>query len=237
MNKKQDMWKIRRMLGENYHLCEECGFDNGFKTTWKLYAKYAGWIDDGSEPIMTSETHTYEDLYKFAKEHCVWDCDLVVGKASMVVLIIILVIAILNCFWNNKILMGFIWGINVFSIILSTTRFIVSNHNWKITQLKYKERWGRFIEDKTQIGFREDFDWNTRLNLKTEVNGYEVSTVDLGIDHSFGMGNPLYYETMVLEKDGESIDYTDLYCERYSTEEEARKGHKTVVKKVKKGEI
>lgn len=231
MNKKQDMWKIRRMLGENYHLCEELKWnEDKLEEAWRLYEKHRDWLEDGSKPIMTSETHTYEDLYKFAKEHRVWNCDLVVGKVSMVVLIIILVIAILNCFWNNKILMGFIWGINVFSIILSTTRLIVSNHNWKITQLKYKEHWER-------IGFRKDFDWNTRLNLKTEVNGYEVSTVDLGIDHSFGMGNPLYYETMVFKKDGESIDYTDLYCERYSTEEEARKGHKRIVKKVKKGEI
>lgn len=149
---KKDMWEIRKMLGENYHLLEECkwGENNKIIETWKLYAKYAGWIDDGSKPIMTSETHTYEDLCKFAKEHYTWDCDLIVGKVSMVILIIILIIAILNCFWNNKILMGFIWGINTFGIILSTTRLIVSDHNWKITQLKYKERLKKMREDKDE---------------------------------------------------------------------------------------
>jgi hypothetical protein len=48
-----------------------------------------------------------------------------------------------------------------------------------------------------------------------------VSTVFLGIDHNFGNGPPLLFETMVFggEYDG--------YCKRYSTWEEAEGGHKT----------
>lgn len=79
--------------------------------------------------------------------------------------------------------------------------------------------------------FREDFDWNNRLDLKTEIDDYLISTVDLGIDHSFGDGKPLYYETMIFKKDS----YLDLYCERYSTEEEAREGHKRIVRNAKVG--
>lgn len=89
----------------------------------------------------------------------------------------------------------------------------------------------------TACGFREDFDWETRFDLKTEVNGYVVSTVDLGIDHSWGIGEPLYYETMIFKKDSEEIDFTDLYCKRYSTEEQARIGHEEAVKFVKEGKI
>jgi hypothetical protein len=141
---KKDMFEIRRMLGENYHIFETFEYENGYKETWKVYAKYSGWIDDGSKPIMTSETHTYEDLYKFAKEHNVWDCDLIVDKVSIVINIITVIIAALNCFLNNKELRGFIWGTIMFSLIMSFTRIIISNHNWKISELKFKERMKRY---------------------------------------------------------------------------------------------
>lgn len=47
-----------------------------------------------------------------------------------------------------------------------------------------------------------------------------VSTVFLGLDHNFGEGKPLLFETMIFtgEHDG--------YQERYSTWEEAVEGHK-----------
>ena len=86
------------------------------------------------------------------------------------------------------------------------------------------------MEDLSKYGFRKDFNWETRFDLKTEIGDYIVSTVDLGIDHSFGFGEPLYYETMIFEKNyRNSLDYQ----ERYSTEKEARKGHKKAIKYVK----
>lgn len=51
-----------------------------------------------------------------------------------------------------------------------------------------------------KYGFRDDFNWETRFDLKTEIGDYIVSTVDLGLDHSFGDGPPLYYETMIFKK-------------------------------------
>lgn len=92
-------------------------------------------------------------------------------------------------------------------------------------------------EDLTKYGFREDFDWNTRLDLKTKVNGYLVSTVDLGLDHNFGVGEPLYYETMVFELDEDEYikTFEDLYMERYATEEQAKEGHKRIVEMIRKG--
>ena len=84
-------------------------------------------------------------------------------------------------------------------------------------------------------GFREDFDWNNRFDLKTEINGYIVSTVDLGINHNFGGGEPLWYETMIFRKKGKHINYLELYCKRYHTEEEARKGHKEAIELAKNG--
>ena len=87
----------------------------------------------------------------------------------------------------------------------------------------------------TMLGFREDFDWGTRFDLKTNVGEYQVSTVDLGLDHSFGIGKPLYYETMIFKIKNNKIDFDNSldYQVRYSTEEEAREGHKKAIEYVK----
>lgn len=87
--------------------------------------------------------------------------------------------------------------------------------------------------DLTKYGYRKDFNWDTRFDLKNEVDGFIISTVDLGINHNFGAGEPLYYETMIFRKKGNDIDFADLYCERYPTEDEARKGHKRAIDYIK----
>jgi len=52
--------------------------------------------------------------------------------------------------------------------------------------------------------------------------GDHVSTVWLGLDHSFGGdGPPLIFETMIFDRRGESIS-----CDRYATEVEALAGHR-----------
>ncbi len=58
-------------------------------------------------------------------------------------------------------------------------------------------------------------------------SGRVVSTVWLALDHQFGSGPPLIFETMVFESDK---DYTDLDSARYTTEEEAIAGHENMVK-------
>lgn len=89
-------------------------------------------------------------------------------------------------------------------------------------------------------GYREDYDPDNRFDLKTKVEYkgkiYEISTVDLGFDHSFGMGKPLYYETMIFLVDGEKNEFCDFQL-RYSTEEEARISHENIVKAFERGEI
>lgn len=66
-----------------------------------------------------------------------------------------------------------------------------------------------------------------RVVERTELPGdVSVSTVWLGLDHQFGAGPPLIFETMVFggDLDGEQ--------ERYSTEAEARTGHAAMVARV-----
>ena len=61
-------------------------------------------------------------------------------------------------------------------------------------------------------------------------NGYFVSTVWLGLNHNYGEGKPLIFETMVFPEKG---NYSDIYMERYSTEQEAIEGHNRLVEKWK----
>ena len=59
-------------------------------------------------------------------------------------------------------------------------------------------------------------------------DGTTVSTVFLGIDHSFGFGGPsLWFETMVFPHEND-------YTERYETWEQAEEGHARIVEMTKK---
>lgn len=74
--------------------------------------------------------------------------------------------------------------------------------------------WGRWMET------------SDRVVAQTKVGDVRISTVFLGVDHSYEAVKPLLFETMVFEGklDGE--------MNRYCTWEEAEKGHQEMVKKV-----
>lgn len=66
-----------------------------------------------------------------------------------------------------------------------------------------------------------------RVIVKTTIVDVDVSTVFLGIDHSYELGGPpLLYETLVFggPMDGQMM--------RYSTEAQARQGHTHLVQEV-----
>lgn len=94
--------------------------------------------------------------------------------------------------------------------------------------------------DLELFGYRKGFNYETRFNLKTQVGKYEVSTVDLGLNHQFDESlPPLYYETMIFIKGdtfGERYEEEnpfEYYQERYATEEEARIGHQKAIDYIK----
>ena len=76
------------------------------------------------------------------------------------------------------------------------------------------------------------------LDLKSDVElknkKYVVSTIDLfGVNHNFGEGEPLLFETMIFAYDEDNeVNFEDLYCDRYSTKEEAKIGHEEVIKNI-----
>ncbi len=78
--------------------------------------------------------------------------------------------------------------------------------------------WAKLVEDREYKIIKQE----------TLPNGNWVSTVWLGLDHSFGGEKPLIFETMVFSKKG---NFLEKDMARYSTLEEAQKGHEEMVKK------
>lgn len=82
----------------------------------------------------------------------------------------------------------------------------------------------KIVVCKDVVEWAKLFERKNRTIAFNEIDGVRVSTVFLGIDHSYGDGEPLLFETMVFGGDH------DGFCDRYSTKKEAVKGHKRVVK-------
>lgn len=84
--------------------------------------------------------------------------------------------------------------------------------------------------DQVMVAWGKDLADPKKKVVKQETleNGLWISTVWLGLDHNYGEGRPLIFETMVFKKKG---DWSELDMDRYSTEKEAIKGHERMVKK------
>lgn len=81
--------------------------------------------------------------------------------------------------------------------------------------------WGRDFENRLTNG--------GVIGRDTLWNGIWVSTMWMGLDHNFGGGRPLIFESMAFEGPGPRSQ--DLDQDRYSTLEEAKAGHAAMVKK------
>jgi hypothetical protein len=71
---------------------------------------------------------------------------------------------------------------------------------------------------------------------RTRIARCYVSTVWLGLDHSFDDGPPLIFETMIFVprlKDRSRPSSPDCWTERYSTQDQARLGHERVVNRLR----
>lgn len=64
-----------------------------------------------------------------------------------------------------------------------------------------------------------------RIIASDQVNGHHVSTVWLVINHAFTDDRPIQFETMIFS-DHEGCELDHNYQQRYSTETDAKKGHK-----------
>lgn len=79
---------------------------------------------------------------------------------------------------------------------------------------------GSTLKEEDLMAWTKTFETTNRtIALDKLDNDITVSTVFLGLDHGFGDGPPLLFETMVFVGD----DTPDM--DRYSTKEEAIEGH------------
>lgn len=76
------------------------------------------------------------------------------------------------------------------------------------------------------LRWAEWFEHADRIVAVTGNDARRVSTVFLGLDHGFGGGAPVLFETMVF---GGAHDTT---MERYTSWAEAKAGHKRIVREV-----
>lgn len=92
-----------------------------------------------------------------------------------------------------------------------------------IAMSDYYDRDGKTITLEEWIAMVEDDSEGLKRVALSDVNGASVSTVFLGLDHSFGFGDrPVLFETMIFDtKNGDFDNYQWRYC----TEDEALAGH------------
>lgn len=87
-----------------------------------------------------------------------------------------------------------------------------------------QHEWIAWIGDRDNLKPPESA-WRVGLD---RIGKIEISTVFLGLDHSFG-GTPKIFETMTFENDNDHHNH----CERYSTWNDADAGHKKICEKIK----
>lgn len=141
-------YKIRKLLDyKKYHLCTDSHGE------WKLFGNKdtSFYFSKFNEPIMTSKTHTEEDLLKFAKEHHKYDESLSLFNFRVIFAYLTVVLCIINFKLNSPYLSGMIWGINLIIIVEGIFQHIISNHNFKITMKEFEERRKNFKVDGSQI--------------------------------------------------------------------------------------
>lgn len=88
-------------------------------------------------------------------------------------------------------------------------RKYILDTNGEVQECTDLNTWAKWLESS-----------NDRVIAICEKNGVKVSTVFLGLDHSFIGGPPVLFETVVFG--GEHDQKMDRYC----TKKKAEKGHK-----------
>ena len=138
MNKEFN--KIRKLLGNEYHLYESISI-NGIK--WVLYKKYEDskvYFSKDNEPIMSSDTHTLEQLKEFVKKHKRINYELVESIVFVIISIINLIIIFMNSiFIKNEFLRGITSGISYSVIVSCLIHIIILSKNNKVDELEHKE--------------------------------------------------------------------------------------------------
>lgn len=85
-----------------------------------------------------------------------------------------------------------------------------------------------YDDSRATVRCKEDWELKRRMALTTYTSGSSVSTVFLGIDYNHGDGDPILFETLVLDDTGNDADE----MVRYTTFDKAIAGHNAMVAKM-----
>ena len=140
-------YKIRKWLGNRYHLNVSLSGNHLENVEWKLFRKYDGWMNDGSEAIMTNETHSEEELYKFAKKHRQFDTERCLIKLLVLNAFLGMILSVINIYFDNEELRMFFYGIEFVIFTTTIPMFFIFNHNLKVDELELKELFKSLIKD------------------------------------------------------------------------------------------
>jgi len=73
-----------------------------------------------------------------------------------------------------------------------------------------------------------------RVIKQERLKGFYISTIFLGINHNYGEGKPLLFETMVFSENKKTVDdVMDGRTMRYTNYIEAEQGHQEIVNQIK----
>lgn len=147
--------KIRKMLGNRYHLSVES--DGTGIIQWVLFKYYENgdpiyWSDD-NKPIMRSGKNTIEELYEFAKSHRKPDPIRSFIRFNNIIMLIVCVIAFANCFVNSTILRTIIFTTDAIIVASDIYILIINEKTHKLNMRELNENWVKrmsnlFPEDK-----------------------------------------------------------------------------------------
>lgn len=97
-----------------------------------------------------------------------------------------------------------------------TSKKYILGENHELIEETDLRTWGRFLENIKNRRVAQDV-----------IDNVKVSTVFLGLDHNFGEGKPLLFETMIFGGERDEEEW------RWHTWKEAEEGHKKIVKELK----
>lgn len=191
--KSKDENKIRNWLGDRYHLNTEITFkeDKTKIEKWKLFRVYPNWMTDGSEPIMTSETHTDEELMNFAKKHRKYNLSIVDSTTMVILAWLNLILGFFNILLFRKVFIrGFICGIDFTIIVVSLVKLIYLKRNEKVEDNEFKENM-ELVKEKL----------NERMLKIEKQNLNQKAIISKKVEHQGIGGKEIILEKELLVKD------------------------------------
>nr|DAE91239.1 MAG TPA: hypothetical protein [Caudoviricetes sp.] len=129
--------KIRKLLGNQFHLCVD-NYGN-----WKLFRKYDNsklYFSAENIDIMNSNNNSEKELLRFAKKNRRYDADKVIFNTTLTIVWLNVILASVNIFINSEVIRGFILGIDFLVLWQSLIKMVVSNHNLKCKTKALKEK-------------------------------------------------------------------------------------------------